>query len=138
MKIIHNSIIPFTGYKYINLFGFLFTKNKVLKMKLSDYIHESIHSEQYKELLYIFFLLWYILEWLIKIPFSWFYKQKSEKKISSVAYRSISFEQEAYYNQYNEEYLNKRKRYNWIKYVFKMYDPSNEFPQPEEEKYIEL
>lgn len=44
MKIIYNNIIPFKGFKAINLFGILFVrKNKSLSNK--DINHEAIHSE---------------------------------------------------------------------------------------------
>lgn len=139
MKIIYNSIIPFPGFAYINLFGILFGRNEYKRNLTKRTLnHESIHTEQMKEMLYIFFYIWYLIEWLIKIPFSWFYKKtKNGYKISKVAYRSISFEQEAYYNQYDYEYIeNKRKRYNWLKRVFKMYDPTLEIPRTGSEIYV--
>jgi len=43
MKIIYNKIIPFQGFKCINLFGILFVRSKLLKDK--DINHEAIHSE---------------------------------------------------------------------------------------------
>ena len=139
MKIIYNSIIPFPGFAYMNLFGILFGRNEYKRNLTKRTLnHESIHTEQMKEMLYIFFYIWYLIEWLIKIPCSWFYKQpKNGYKISKVAYRSISFEQEAYYNQYDYEYLEeKRKRYNWLKRVFKMYDPTLEIPRTGPEIYV--
>ena len=139
MKIIYNSIIPFPGFAHINLFGILFGR-KECKLSLTKRTlnHESIHTEQMKEMLFIFFYIWYLIEWLIKIPCSWFYKQpNSQQKITKVAYRSISFEQEAFYNQYDYEYLEgKRKRYNWLKRVFKMYDPTLEIPRTGSEIYV--
>lgn len=139
MKIIYNSFIPFPGFAYMNLFGILFGRNEC-KMSLTKRTlnHESIHSEQMKEMLYIFFYIWYLIEWIIKIPCSWFYKQpKGRQKIIKVAYRSISFEQEAFYNQYDYEYLSgKRKRYNWLKRVFKMYDYTLEIPKRGPEIYM--
>lgn len=118
MKIIYNSIIPFQGYICMNIFGVLFVrKEHKHRMNKTTINHESIHSEQYKDLLYILFLPLYILEWIIKIPISLFYKNN----INNFAYRSISFEQEAYYNEKDYKYLTNRKRYNWIKYIFKMY-----------------
>jgi hypothetical protein len=36
------------------------------------------------------------------------------------AYRSISFEQEAYKNQHNLNYLDSRKSFAWMKYIFKV------------------
>lgn len=123
MKIIYNSIIPFKGYLAINLFGTLFVrkehKEKIDKTTIN---HESIHSEQIKEMWYIFFYIWYIIEWFIKIPCSWFYEQPLGRHISKVAYKSISFEQEAYYNEYDYNYLNNRKKFAWIKRLFKMFD----------------
>ena len=128
MKIIYNTIIPFKGYAYINLFGVLFgRKGRQLSDKTVN--HESIHTEQYKDLLYVLFLPLYFLEWLLKIPFSLFYHKRypNGKNVNRVAYRSISFEQEAYYNQHDFDYLKHRKRYSWIKYIFTMYDPKKEY-----------
>ena len=122
----------------MNLFGTLFTRKTSLSMKRSTLNHESIHTEQYKDLLYVFFLILYGIEWLIKIPFSWFYKQPANYRVTKVAYRSISLEQEAYYNQYDFNYLENRKRYNWIKYIFTMYDPSKQKSLTEKDDYIEV
>jgi hypothetical protein len=43
MKIIRNNIIPFKGFKAINLFGILFVRGNA---ELSDEVinHESIHT----------------------------------------------------------------------------------------------
>ena len=70
--------------------------------------HEKIHWEQQKELLGLFFYLWYFIEWIIRL----FINGKN-------AYRSLSFEQEAYDNDQNLNYLKTRKRYSWIKKIFK-------------------
>ena len=104
MKIIYNNIIPFTGYKAINLFGILFVR-KGCNMSDEDINHEAIHTTQMKEMLYIFFYIWYIVEWVIRL-----FKKGN-------AYRNISFEQEAYNNENNLEYLNNRKHYGWFKYL---------------------
>ena len=104
MKIIYNNIIPFPGYKAINLFGVLFVREGA-KISEQDLNHESIHTAQMKEMLYIFFYIWYIVEWVIRL-----FKKGN-------AYRNISFEQEAYSNEDNLEYLNDRKHYVWFKYI---------------------
>lgn len=104
MKIIENKIIPFPGYKAINLFGILFVREGA-KISEQDLNHESIHTAQMKEMLYIFFYIWYIVEWIIRL-----FKKDN-------AYRNISFEQEAYNNENNLEYLNNRKHYGWFKYL---------------------
>lgn len=48
MKVIYNKIIPFKGYKCINLFGVLFVR-KGCTMRESDYNHEAIHTKQMKD-----------------------------------------------------------------------------------------
>ena len=101
MKIIYNKLIPFPGYKYINLFGILFARSKY-GIKETDIQHEEIHTAQMKELLYIFFYIIYFFEWIIR-----FFKCWSGHK----AYRNISFEKEAYNNQSTPNYLQTRKHY---------------------------
>lgn len=68
--------------------------------------HEKIHIEQQKEMLIIFFYIWYFIEWPIRII-------KHGKK----AQKNISLEREGYKNRLNLLYLSKRKRYAWIKYL---------------------
>lgn len=122
MKIIYNSLIPFKGFLAINLFGILFVRNEYKNNGLtkSTINHESIHTEQIKELGYIFFYILYFIEWLIKIPFSWF--MKKPRGVTNWAYKSISFEQEAFYNSKDYTYLDNRKHYNWFNFIFKMYE----------------
>lgn len=66
MKIIYNNILPFKGFKAINLFGVLFAR-KGANITQTTINHESIHTEQMKELLYLLFYIWYIIEWLIRL-----------------------------------------------------------------------
>jgi hypothetical protein len=68
--------------------------------------HESIHTAQMKEMLYVFFYLFYVVEWIIRLPR---YKGK--------AYENISFEREAYTNMSNDNYLKERRFYAWIRYL---------------------
>lgn len=44
----------------INLFGMIVTCEELSKVELN---HELIHTAQARELLYIPFYLWYIIEW---------------------------------------------------------------------------
>lgn len=113
MKIVYNNIIPFKGFAAINLFGILFVR-KDCKNQVSDEMinHESIHTEQMKEMLFIFFYLWYIIEWFIKL-----FKYGDSTGGDGGAYRNISFEREAYNNEANLDYLKKRKRYSWWYYL---------------------
>ena len=110
MKIIRNNIIPFKGFAAINLFGILFVrKNAMITPTMIR--HESIHTEQMKEMLYIFFYLWYVIEWFIKLL--------TGKAGGKSAYYRISFEREAYANEEDENYLSKRKHYAWFQLIKK-------------------
>ena len=104
MKVIRNKIIPFSGYKAINLFGVLFVRGDA-KVDEKTIRHESIHTAQMQEMLYIFFYLWYVVEWVVRL----FMKGN--------AYRRISFEREAYENEGDLDYLSDRTWFAWIEYL---------------------
>ena len=105
MEIVRNNIIPFKGYKCVNLFGILFVRDDAVIGSV-DINHESIHTAQMKEMLYVFFYLWYLIEWLVKLP-----------KYGKKSYNNISFEREAYQYDRYADYVQFRKKYNWIKYL---------------------
>lgn len=107
MKIIYNNLIPFRGFRAMNLFGVLFVRGK---RPLSKYTlnHENIHTHQMKYMLYILFYFWYVIEWLIKLLVYFNFDK---------AYRNISFEREAYDNQNDLTY--KPKPYGWVKRIIK-------------------
>lgn len=95
--------MPF-GNKYaaINLFGVFFVKPGVtISPRLIT--HESIHTLQMRELLYIGFYIAYLLEWLYQFIKSGGNNHK--------AYLRISHEREAYANENNPDYLSTRKRF---------------------------
>lgn len=98
MKIIENSLIPFKGFLAINIFGVIFIrKGGVLNEVVLN--HEQIHTAQMKELGYVGFYILYLIEWIIRLF------------INKNAYKSISFEKEAYENERNLDYLSNRRRY---------------------------
>ena len=107
MKTIKNNIIPFKGFRAINLFGILFVRGNA-RINERTIRHETIHTAQMKEMLYIFFYLWYVVEWFVKLI-----KYRNSYK----AYRNISFEREAYNNEDNINYLDGRKIFSWMKYI---------------------
>lgn len=105
MRIFYNRYLPFKGYSAINLFGVLFCRNGL--QLTSDIVrHERIHTAQMREMLFVFFYLWYFMEWLIRIP------------LKGRAYINISFEREAYSHMYDKHYLKHRKPFAWLKYLF--------------------
>jgi hypothetical protein len=105
MKIIKNNIFPPGDFEAINLFGFVFARRELTPR---DRNHEAIHSAQMREMGYLPFYLWYVLEWLIRLPFA-----------GKEAYFNISFEQEAYGNEGDLDYLKTRKHFAWLKYFKK-------------------
>jgi len=58
-----------------------------------------------RELLYIGFYIWYLIEWLYLI-----FRYHSY----DLAYKNIRFEKEAYENQNNLDYLTIRKNFNYL------------------------
>lgn len=128
MKIIYNNIIPFKGFKCINLFGVLFARRSVY-IGEKNLNHEGIHTVQILEMFVIGFVTllpfvvfglispwwlfasvgtfyyWYFIEWLVRI-----FKKGN-------AYRNISFEREAFDNDDDLTYLATRKRFAWWKYI---------------------
>lgn len=105
MRIIYNNIIPFKGFAAINLFGILLVRKgaRVTERMLN---HERIHSAQMKEMGYVFFYLWYFVEWIVKLF-----------KYGKDSYRNLSFEREAYDCDDYLEYLNHRPAYSWWDYL---------------------
>ena len=120
MKVIKNSFIPWGYAAYINLFGVIFTRLASINLSKKTINHESIHTLQMKWLLYIPFYILYFIEWILKIPVALFVKPNNYS-VFRYAYRSISFEQVAYYNESNYKYLETANPYEWVKYIFKMY-----------------
>ena len=106
MKIVYTKCFPPGKFRCINLFGSLFYKGKP-PVRRKTLNHEGTHTEQMKELWYIGFYLLYVLEWLIRLFTD-----------SGRAYRRISFEQEAYTNQSNDNYNSTRERFAWRHYLW--------------------
>jgi len=69
--------------------------------------HEKIHWKQQIEMGILPFYIWYLTEL--------FMRRIKHKKYE--AYVSLGFEKEAFQNQYDLNYLKKRKPYSWLKYL---------------------
>jgi hypothetical protein len=86
----------------IALFPFVFCRHTIDERVRT---HETIHFQQQLETGVIFFYLIYL----------WDYLASKLKGLSGFeAYRAIRAEREAYDNQDDPDYLNKRKRWKWI------------------------
>ena len=130
MKVIYNKFIPFKGFYAITVIKWIFVRDEYKYLDgLSVYDkminHESIHEQQIldftpkifpKWLRYtigsICFYLLYGLEWLFKL-IPCLIKNKS-------AYRSLCAEQEAFKNEADSNYINKREKLAWLKKIFRL------------------
>lgn len=90
------------------LFPFILVRDK--RFCTDDVLirHEKIHLRQQLELLIIIFYIWYVLEFFVR-----WVKYRSRVK----AYRTISFEQEAYTHERNPQYLDERDFFAFLKYL---------------------
>ena len=84
-KIVHIRRFPVKGGFYaINLFSIIFTIQELSAVELN---HERIHTAHQRELFFVGFYLWYVVEWLFLLV-------KFRNGIK--AYFNIRFEKEAY------------------------------------------
>ena len=70
--------------------------------------HEKIHLRQQLELLILPFYIFYTIEFLVRLI---------QYKNWYLAYKNLSFEREAYYNEFNLNYLKQRRIWQFIKYL---------------------
>ncbi len=113
--VVRNSRIPalvswFFPVAAITLWPFIFIKKGFDNERLIN--HESIHIRQYNEMLVLGFWLVYIYDWIHGLIL--FGNAKH-------AYQAIRFEQEAYDNDGNLDYLDDRPKNNWASYKVRNY-----------------
>lgn len=91
----------------VNLFGTFWTRDPswIDRCVIN---HERIHTAQQREMLFIPFYIWYVIEWLVRLIQ---YRNRND------AYMNISFEREAYAHGHNLRYLPRRKPYAWLRYL---------------------
>ncbi|ADX68594.1 hypothetical protein [Weeksella virosa] len=90
------------------IFPFIIVREAKTKNNLRTMNHETIHLVQQVELLWFIFFVWYLAEFTIRLCIT---------RNASEAYRTISFEREAYENDDNLDYLKTRKFFSFIKYL---------------------
>jgi hypothetical protein len=88
------------------IFPFILLKNERLKHDKEIINHEKIHLRQQLELLILPFYILYLINYLINLI---------KYKNHDLAYRKIIFEQEAYANEQNLNYLKNGSLYGWIR-----------------------
>ena len=102
------SLLKNTKISGITLFPFIILKKPEFKHDRLLINHEKIHLRQQLELLVVFFYLWYVVEY-----YYWYSKLKNHY----LAYKSISFEREAYAMEDDLNYLETRKFWSFWKYI---------------------
>jgi hypothetical protein len=105
--IVSKYLIP-SGFRGMTLFPFVILRDGNDKGNAVLMNHEKIHLRQQIELLVVFFYVWYLLDYGVKLL-----RYRDRKK----AYRNIVFEREAYENEKDLEYLNSRPFWKFRKYV---------------------
>jgi len=110
MKVFYSKHFPPKGFLAINLFGIIIGRSEYGKLSELELNHEKIHSKQIIEMLWIFFYLFYFIEWIVRLI---------QFRNPLQAYYNISFEREAYSNDKNLDYLKKRKWYSSFNYIYK-------------------
>ena len=108
MIVLVNRFLLRKNFSGIALWPFVILKDSKLKEDVVMMNHERIHLRQQAELLVAFFYVWYSLEFLLRLIQ---YRNRFE------AYMNISFEREAYSNEKDLQYTNRRPFWKFIKYV---------------------
>jgi len=107
MRVVVNKYLIGRHFVGIALWPFIVVKDAFLKEDAYFINHERIHLRQQAELLVVPFYFIYVIEYVIRL---------FQYRNSQLAYRNISFEKEAYYNQDDLSYLKKRKLWSFIRY----------------------
>lgn len=141
MKVIYESklakLFLFKGYSTITVGCFVFTKQSKEEMTEKTLNHESIHIRQWSEVSIASTLFFTLLTLFANFPIAWilispaiYYllymaeylcrliRCLSIENSPHSAYRSISFEREAYGNECISSYLDTRPFFEFIKYYF--------------------
>lgn len=107
MRIVVNKYIIGRRFVGIALWPFIVVRDTKLKEDAVFVNHEKIHLRQQLELLILPFYFLYILEYSIR-----YLQYRNAKK----AYQNISFEREAYENENNLSYLERRTLWSFFRY----------------------
>ncbi len=105
--ILINRLFFYKDYVGLTIWPFIILREGYLRSDDALINHERIHLRQQVELLLVPFYICYMTEWLLR---SLWYRDRYK------AYRNLSFEREAYFNEGNSEYLQQRKPFSFIKY----------------------
>ncbi len=109
MIVVWNQLLKNTKITGIALYPFIVLRNKKDRLNRTLINHEKIHLRQQLELLVVFFYLWYVIEY-----YYWYVKLGN----SHLAYRTISFEREAFAKEEDSLYLKNRPFWNFLRFFY--------------------
>lgn len=92
----------------VTLWPFIVMRTSELKEDAVFINHEKIHLRQQAEMLVLPFFIWYGLEYLCRCI---------QYRDNYVAYLNISFEREAYAQERDLDYLEKRRLWSFLAYL---------------------
>ena len=131
-KIFYNNIIPFQGFKAITIWPLVFARKKFRPLDDVTINHEGIHLIQQLEIIILSLLVIAIVVLSLHISLLWLLLSLASYYIlycleyvirlcaygrGHEAYRNISFEQEAFLNEKDFNYLIERKAFAWVKHI---------------------
>ena len=131
MKKIISKHFPFSGYKAMTIWPFIFIREGMAWAydERTDR-HEHIHGMQQLEMLIVGILIAIMLfvvgcGWwsLLALPifFYWYFVERLVRWVyygnRDMAYKNIAFEREAYAKDDDVVYLDNRKPFAWVKYI---------------------
>jgi len=106
--VIFSKYLIHSNFNAVAIWPFIILNNRSLKNNDVLINHEKIHLQQQKEMLWLLFFIWYLVEYAVKLI---------RYKKPMIAYRNLSFERESYANENDKNYLEKREFWNFIKYL---------------------
>ena len=107
--VLYNRLLPVGDYHGMNLLGIILAQQRWGRMLPYELKHERIHFVQQLETGFLLFFLWYAVEFLVRLCLS--------RGRWMEAYRSISFEREAFAYERDFQYLRHRHPFAWVKYL---------------------
>lgn len=110
MILVVNKYLLAKGFRGVSIWPFVIIKNRKTAQDPIFINHEKIHLKQQIEMLILPFFICYLAE---------FFFRYLRYKNFFLAYRNISFEREAYANETDFQFIQKRKFWNFRKYLFR-------------------
>jgi len=108
MILLVNKYLFRKNFNGITLWPFIICCDAKLKEDLRFINHEKIHLRQQLQMLILPFYIWYITEYVFRLI---------QYRNKHLAYKNISFEREAYKNENDLQYLNRKSFWRFLNHM---------------------